>query len=236
MSDALKAIHTHRSDFWQARASVALIATLQLLMINRLGLGPRWFAPAIEIALLVPLSVATAWTQISVLAAREDHHWRRIARQRRWIRNSALFLTALVTLINSAALVSLIHALLGHAQQKTGQTLLLDAVNIWLTNVIIFGLWFWSIDRGGPASRGVKTIAKCDFLFPQMSMHRSNQATSWSPGFLDYLYVAFTNAAAFSPTDTMPLTKRAKLLMMVQSAVSIMTLALVAARAVNILT
>jgi hypothetical protein len=235
MSEALRAIHTHRWDFWLARASIAFIALLQLLMVNRLGIGPRWLAPAVELALLIPLSGVTAWTQISVRDAKEDRHWRQVARQRRWIRNSALFLTALITVVNLASLVMLLHALLGHAEHNSGQTLLLDAVNIWLTNVIVFALWFWNIDRGGPASRGVREPDKCDFLFPQMAMKQAEAASAWSPGFIDYVYVSFTNAAAFSPTDTMPLSRRAKLLMMVQSAVSLMTLALVAARAVNIL-
>jgi uncharacterized membrane protein len=236
MSDALRAIHIHRWDFWLARASIAFIVVLQLLMVNRLGIGPRWLAPTIEFALLIPLSAATAWTQTSVRLAREDRHWRQIARQRRWIRNSALFLTALISVVNLAALIKLLHALLGHTDHNSGQTLLLDAINIWLTNVIVFALWFWSIDRGGPASRGVREPGKCDFLFPQMAMRGPEKTPpSWTPGFIDYIYVSFTNAAAFSPTDTMPLSRRAKMLMMIQSAVSLMTLALVAARAVNIL-
>ena len=236
MSEELRTIHTHAWDFWLARASVALIALLQLLMVNRLGLGPRWLAPAVEIALLVPLSAATAWTQTTARTAKADHHWRRVARERWWIRSSALFLTAFVTAINAASLVSLVNALLSHTATKTGQTLLLDAVNIWITNVIIFALWYWSIDRGGPASRGVKEPGQNDFLFPQTALRTTDKPIAWSPGFVDYIYVAFTNASAFSPTDTMPLTQRAKLLMMAQSAISLLTLALVAARAVNILT
>ena len=236
MSEELRAIHTHAWDFWLARGSVALIAILQLFMVNRLGLGPRWLAPTFEIALLIPLSVATAWTQTTVRSAREEHHWRRVARQRRWIRTSALLLTAFVTAINAASLVSLVDALLAHSATKTGQTLLIDAVNIWITNVIVFALWYWDMDRGGPASRGLTDPGQCDFLFPQMALRTEPQPETWSPGFVDYVYVAFTNASAFSPTDTMPLTERAKLLMMAQSAISLLTLALVAARAVNILT
>ena len=235
MSEELRAIDTHAWDFWLARGSVALIAILQLLMVNRLGVGPRWLAPAFEIALLIPLSAATAWTQSTVRSAREEHHWRRVARQRWWIRTSALLLTAFVTLINAASLVRLVNALLAHAT-RTGQTLLVDAVNIWITNVIVFALWYWSIDRGGPASRGVMEPGQCDFLFPQMTLRNEPKPAVWSPGFIDYVYVAFTNASAFSPTDTMPLSQRAKLLMMAQSAISLLTLALVAARAVNILT
>ncbi|CUS44516.1 MAG: hypothetical protein V4610_04645 [Pseudomonadota bacterium] len=235
MSWALKAIHTHAWDFWFARASVALVAGLQLLMFNDLTIGPRWLAPGLEIALLLPLSAATAWTQASAREARTDHHWRRVAWERRMIRRAALALTALITVINLGALVALIHALLAGSATKIGQTLLLDALNIWATNVIVFALWFWSIDHGGPAARGLIETEKCDFLYPQMTIGQPREPCTWSPGFVDYLYLSFTNATAFSPTDTMPLSRRAKMLMMIESAISLLTIALVAARAVNIL-
>lgn len=233
MSTKLKAIHTHRHDFWLARGSVIIIIGLQMLIINKVTLGPQWLAPALEFALLGPLSIATAWTQGQARDATTNHHWRSIAQQRRVIRVFALALTAIITLMNFWALVLLIKALLAGHSGTSGQTLLLDAVNIWATNVIIFALWFWSIDRGGPAARGISRKETDDFLFPQMTFGKA--AADWSPGFVDYLFLSFTNATAFSPTDTMPLTPRAKLLMMSESAVSLMTLALVAARAVNIL-
>ena len=235
MSPPLKSIHVHAWDFWLARASVAAIAGLQLLMINDLGVGPRWFAPAVEFALLLPLSVATAWTQTNARDATTDHHWRRVARERRAIRLCALLMTAIITLINFAALIALVHSLLHGQASKQGQTLLLDALNIWSTNVIIFALWFWSTDRGGPAARGLSETGKCDFLFAQMTFDGPSAPPDWSPGFIDYLYLSFTNATAFSPTDTLPLSRRAKLLMMFESAISLLTIALVAARAVNIL-
>jgi hypothetical protein len=235
MSRDLRSIHEHALDFWLARASVALIAALQLLIINGLTVGPRWLAPTVELALLLPLSVATAWTQASARDAATDRHWRRVARQRKAIRMAAVFMTALITFINFGALIELLHRLLLGSASREGRTLLLDAVNIWSTNVIIFALWFWSIDRGGPASRGLTAEGKCDFLFPQMTLHGALAERAWSPGFIDYFYVSFTNATAFSPTDTMPLSRRAKLLMAFESAISLLTLALVAARAVNIL-
>ncbi len=233
MSNKLKAIHTHALDFWLARTSVVVVAGLQLSLINKLTLGPQWLGPALEIALLAPLSMATAWTQDQARIATEHHHWVSIARWRRWIRRLAVGLTALVSLMNFGALVLLVKALLSGHSGTSGQTLLLDAVNIWSTNVIAFALWFWSIDRGGPAARGLIVKETDDFLFPQMTM--GTVGADWSPGFVDYLYLSFTNATAFSPTDTMPLTTRTKLLMMAESAVSLLTIALVAARAVNIL-
>ena len=104
---------------------------------------------------------------------------------------------------------------------------------IWLTNVIVFGLWYWELDRGGPATRQQASHRQPDFLFPQMSTPGS--APGWTPAFVDYLYTSFTNATAFSPTDTMPLTVWAKLLFMVQSLASLVTVAVVISRAVNIL-
>ena len=232
MSRELKAIHTHALDFWFARSSVVVIVVLQLLIVNKLTLGPRWLAPTLEVALLVPLSFATAWTQGMARDATTDEHWLSVARAAQAIRALALSLTVLITVMNFGSLLYLVKALFGGHTANSGQSLLLDALNIWGTNVIAFALWFWSIDRGGPASKGLTTVAQDDFLFPQMTIRACNE---WTPGFTDYLYLSFTNATAFSPTDTMPLSERAKLLMMAESAISLLTLALVAARAVNIL-
>jgi hypothetical protein len=232
MSRELRSIHTHALDFWLARSSVVVIVALQLLIVNKLTLGPRWLAPALEAALLIPLSFATAWTQNLARSATTEYHWLTVARRRRTIRGLAVALTMLVTVMNFGALLYLVKALLGGHGANSGQSLLLDALNIWGTNVIAFALWYWNIDRGGPASRGLTKVYGEDFLFPQMSMRETKE---WSPGFTDYLYLSFTNATAFSPTDTMPLSERAKLLMMAESAISLLTLALVAARAVNIL-
>lgn len=234
MRSKLAAIHVHGLDFWLARSAVVVVAGLQLLIINSVTLswGPRLLAPALELALLIPLSAATAWTQGQIRQAATDYHWYRIAKVRRTIRWAAIILTMLITLMNFGALLLLLQELLGGKAGTSGQSLLLDALNIWTTNVIAFALWYWSLDRGGPASRGLVHTETDDFLFPQMALESGKD---WSPGFTDYLYLSFTNATAFSPTDTMPLTVRAKLLIMTESAISLLTLALVAARAVNIL-
>jgi hypothetical protein len=236
VSKHLSAIHTHALDFWMARASVVVIVGLQLLLVNRLTIGPRWLAPAAELALLLPLSVVTAWAQDMVVKATSDHHWHMIARRRRMIRALAVVMTGLISLINMGSLAMLVGALLGTgaADASNGKALLVDALDIWAINVIAFALWYWSMDHGGPAARGLSCRTMIDFLFPQLSMD-SEEAKEWSPGFVDYLFLSYTNATAFSPTDTLPLTARAKALMMVQSAISLLTIALVAARAVNIL-
>ena len=225
--------YVHAFDFWLARGSVVVVVVLQLLLVNNFSIGPRWLAPALELLLLVPLSFATAWVQTRARTASTEAHFHLVAHGRRSIRRAALVQTVLITVLNFVALFYLVEALLGgHA--GSGQALLVDAINIWCTNIIAFALWFWGIDRGGPASRGISTKIHADFLFPQMASS-DERFEGWSPGFIDYLFVSFTTATAFSPTDTMPLTPQAKLLTMAEAAVSLLTLALVAARAVNIL-
>ncbi len=235
MRDHHIAIHHRALDFWLARGAVLVIICLQLLVINDLSFGPRWLAPVLEAALLVPLSVATAWTQSEARKAVEDHEWHRIGERCLMIRRTALVMTGIISLMNCGSLVFLVRALVGGHAGSTGTTLLVDALNIWVTNVIVFALWFWSTDRGGPPTCGLVKRAEADFLFPQMSLN-DRDMRGWLPGFVDYLFLAFTNATAFSPTDTMPLTPRAKLLMMAEAMISLLTIALVAARAVNILT
>jgi hypothetical protein len=159
-----------------------------------------------------------------------------IRRHRRFVRRFALLLTALVTITNFEALAAVMRALLYEgAKGATGQSLLLDALNIWFTNIVVFALWFWNLDHGGPAMRGLVTERAPDFLFPQMTAANADGPEPWTPGFIDYFYVSFTNATAFSPTDTMPLSARSKLLMMVEAGASLLTVGLVAARAVNVL-
>jgi len=107
-------------------------------------------------------------------------------------------------------------------------------VHMWVVNVLLFGLWYWQLDGGGPIARPGTKAADLDFLFPQHTEPQLRES-GWHPLFLDYLYVSFTNAAAFSPTDTMPLSRWAKMLMLAQSAISLSLAVMVVARAVNIL-
>ena len=233
--------HSHRHvdakpiDFWLARGAILVIVGLQLGLVNDLALGPRWLAPSLELALLIPLSVVTAWTLKTDRRASTEPQWELLGREKRLVRKLAIALTFVSTLMNFGSLAQLILAILaGHA--GAGRTLLLDAINIWTTNVVIFALWFWTIDRSGPAVRGLLPEEKADFLFPQYQLSQGPPLTErWIPGFVDFLFLAFTNATAFSPADTFPLTWRAKLLMMAESAISFLTIAVVASRAVGIL-
>lgn len=179
----------------------------------------RFLAPALELALLVPLTVAGPRRHVTESGNR---------------RRASLTLTGIVSLANVAGLALLVHYLVVTGNGVAGRQLLLAAVQIWWTNVIAFGLLYWEFDGGGPPARMRNLQAPRDFAFVQMTDPEVS-APGWRPRFGDYLYVSFTNASAFSPTDTLPLTRWAKTLMMAQSTVSIVTLLLVAARAVNIL-
>ncbi len=230
-----RSLTTRSSDFWLARLAILVVILLQLGFVNDLTLGPKWVAPSLEFALLILLSIGTAWTQNRARGATKTEHWLQVGKARRGVRALAVALTAIVTLMNFGALGRLLEAILaGHA--APGRTLLLDAVNIWVTNVVIFALWYWALDRGGPAGRGMVKHPQIDFLFTQQQSALQNpEWANWSPGFIDYLFLAFTNATAFSPADTFPLTARAKLLMMAEASISLTTIAVVASRAVGIL-
>jgi uncharacterized membrane protein len=195
-------------------AAVLLYATLP----DRYTLGPVWLFPTLELAMLVPLAIA-----VPVRHARETMAHRL----------ASIALIAVVNIANVASLALLIRSLLDGAP-VVGTPLIFAAMQIWITNVIVFGLWYWELDRGGPSARCREDHREPDFLFAQMTTPAA-APLHWTPRFVDYLYVAFTNATAFSPTDTMPLTTWAKVLMAVQSIASLLTVALVAARAVNIL-
>jgi uncharacterized membrane protein len=206
-------------SYWPARASIVVAAVLYLFLPDELIPGPRWVVPSLEFAILVILTTFT------------PHRTKQASPMRRVL---VIALVALVTVANLINLRLLVHALLKGGVQN-GRLLILASVGIWLTNVIVFGLWYFELDRGGPNQRHSPRHREPDFLFPQMATPGAGRP-DWSPSFLDYLYVSFTNATAFSPTDTMPMTPAAKGLMGVQSAASLLTVALVAARAVNILT
>lgn len=206
---------------WPIVLAILLAVGLYATLPDRLTFGPTWLPPAVELALLLPLLVT-------------EPHWHPAAGWP-WQRGVSTLLVGVIQLSNLLSLGLLIAGLLEGSAKTTGAQLIVEAGKIWLTNILVFGLWYWELDRGGPRARHWRTPRPPDFLFPQMSSP-DLAPPGWMPTFVDYLYVAFTSATAFSPTDTLPLTPPAKLLMGVQSLISLLTLALVAARAVNILT
>lgn len=204
--------------FWEPQLVVACTIALQLSLSNEVTLGPTWLLPAMEGVLLIGLVIVSPRPR-----ARHSPLRRRVA----------IGMIAFVSAANVVSLVMLSHQLL-HGGKVNGRQLILSGIVLWCTNVLLFGLWYWETDRGGPVAREKGERDFPDFLFPQMTDPRW-APKDWMPRLIDYLYVSLTNATAFSPTDTMPLTPTAKWLMSAQSLVSLVTIGLVVARAVNIL-
>lgn len=202
-----------------ATLAVIAIMVLQFLLPARLSIGARWLLPTLEGLLLAGIVVANP---------------KRMIRQSRRLRLASIILIALTTAANAWSAGHLVRGLIRGTLGAEPEPLLLTGMSIWLTNVIVFALWYWEMDRGGPSARAHALKPYPDLLFPQMQSPGLAKP-DWKPEFIDYMYVSFTNATAFSPTDVMPLSRWAKLTMGVQSAISLIVVALVVARAVNIL-
>jgi hypothetical protein len=211
-SELLKVPH------WPAVIAILADACLYLALPPTLSIGPRWLLLAVVVFLLIPIVIA---------------HWR-----------GNMALTRVLTLvangvITAAMIVSLAFLIEGLPRHReASEALLRSAVGLWLTNILVFALWYWRLDGGGPHERArPKRMLNSAFLFPQMlqQVEGRKAAIGWSPEFVDYLFLAFNTSTAFSPTDTAVLSRGAKLGMMAQSLISLMIIVLIAARAVNIL-
>ena len=210
----------HKSDpVWHVQLTMLVAIALQLSLPDRYVFGSRYLLVGTELLLLIALSFTTPKERI----------FKSISR-----RINVFLMIAMAGVANSYALIQVANRLLESGHLNNGRELILTAVNIYLTNIIIFGLWYWEMDGGGPGERAHIRKHERDFLFPQTQIDDYIQV-GWQPAFADYLYVSATNGMAFSPTDTMPLSRRAKMLMLAQATISLVTVALVAARAVNIL-
>jgi hypothetical protein len=203
-----------------AALTVLTAIALQLVLPSRLGLHPKYLLPGLETALLIALVIANPG---------------RFNARRRLLRAGGLVMIGLVIAANAASATLLISDLL-HSRGPTTNagSLLTSAGDIYLTNIIAFGLLYWELDRRGPVARAHADIAHPDFMFPQMT-NPDLARPHWEPQILDYLYLSLTNATAFSPTDTMPMTRPAKAFMGLQSAVALLTVGLAIARVTNIL-
>jgi len=205
---------------WPVTISVIAAIVLQLLLPAHLTRPlPAGLLPALEGALLIGLAIANPV---------------RIERRGPMVRAASIALILVITFANAASAVLLIRAILDGQAGNGAGALLASGASIWATNVVAFALWYWEFDRGGPVRRAQGVSRLPDLMFPQMAAPEL-APPDWEPQFVDYLYLSFTNATAFSPTDVMPLARWAKLTMLVQSAVSLAIGALVIARAVNIL-
>jgi hypothetical protein len=203
---------------WPAALAVAATIGLQLLMPAQVVPEGRYVLPMLELALLVGLVAVNPF---------------RMDRESAVLRAAGLALTALIALANGWSVVLLVGDLIT-GRPAAAVELLGAGGAIWLTNVLTFGLVYWELDRGGPAARAAAARDRPDFLFPQMQSPEI-AGGDWEPGFVDYAYLSFTNATAFSPTDVLPLSRWAKLTMAVQAGVSLVVVVLVVARAINAL-
>ena len=210
---------TRGENRWPVAAAIVVAIGLQLALPDRLALQSRWLLPGLELAMLIGLIIASPV---------------RFNRESTALRIASLTLTGLLSLANAWSATLLIQGLLRGTEGQDAGALLSTGAAIWLTNIIAFAVWYWQFDRGGPAARAHARRTLPDFQFVQMQ-NPDLTHPDWEPQFVDYLYLSFTNATAFSPTDVMPLSRWAKLTMLGQSLISLATLALVIARAVNIL-
>jgi hypothetical protein len=216
---------------WHASLAVVAAVLLYVTLPPRLTIGPVWAAPVIILVVLIPLSVLV------------PHRHRETRRTRFW----SILLIAIVNFFNLASVLLLIAGFFRPekvAEHVPGLLLRIGA-QIWFTNILVFALWFWELDGDGPDARAHASAAtefrNADFLFPQMQLTIASGGNSscidplWKPQFLDYLYLAFTTATAFSPADVMPLSRWAKGLMGAEALISLITVAIVFARAISLI-
>ena len=211
-------LRPHRGEQrWTVIAVILGAIALQLVLPDEFVLRPRMAAPALEAAFCLILLI---WNPGP------------LTDRRPWLRQVAVALIGLLALTNLISTVLLVDVIVNRGVASPVR-LLASGAAIWLTNVIVYSLWYWEFDRGGPVRRARAELHTPDFLFVQMTDERLDP--QWKARFFDYLYLSFTNATAFSPTDTLPLSRWAKMLMLSQSLVALVIVGLVAARAVNVL-
>jgi uncharacterized membrane protein len=205
---------------WHVAIMIILLAVLLALTPNRISLFPIWVPVVIGIVVLIPVSA------VGLSAAKAQ--WLRIER----------ITTLLFCVVASSGTVlnldNVIREMASRSTEISGTQLFTTSIGVWVANVVVFALLYWQLDRGGPESWVNQTVARPDWLFPQDEAAPEVVPPGWKPMILDYLYLSFTTATAFSTTDVMPLTARAKMLMMIESAIALVTVVVVAARAINI--
>lgn len=216
----------HDEPRWHASLAAIAALVLYISLPPKVTFGPVWIVPVLVLVILVPLSLLAP-------VRKHETGGQRIA---------AIALIAVLNIFNVASVILLIHAILhpGKHSNFGGGSLLLAGVQIWLTNILVFAMWYWEVDGGGPDARAHAPSAgdfkNSAFLFPQMAFGdvRMNCIDpSWKPLFMDYLFLAFTNASAFSPADTFPLTRLGKALMIAQAFISFVTIGVIVSRAVG---
>jgi uncharacterized membrane protein len=210
---------TETEQRWAVAGAIVVALALQLPLPQTMTFLPIWLLPSLTFALLVALLIANPG---------------RISKHSVLERRVGLVVGFLVSAANALNGVQLVRHILDGTIGDNAVELLTTGADIYVTNVIVFALWYWEFDRGGPGLRAMGAREYPDFLFPQMASPEL-APKDWEPWYVDYLYLSFTNATAFSPTDVLPMRPWAKLAMMAQSIVSLVVVVLVVARAVNVL-
>jgi hypothetical protein len=203
---------------WPMAAAVLTAVALQVILPRRVVAPIYWLFPLMELGMLAALIIGDPG---------------RIDQRSPTLRRLTILLIAVMTLANTLSAVILIQDII-LGERLRFEILLGRGASIWVTNVIVFSLWFWEFDRGGPVERARRTGIRASFIFPEETLP-AQEGPAWEPTYPDYLYLAFTNSTAFSPTDTLPIAIWAKMTMMLQAAISLTVAILVVARAVNIL-
>lgn len=206
---------------WPVALAVLAVTALHLATPGRIRLLPMWVAFVTGFAVLVPM--------VAVGLTAANARWLRVERA------VTLLFFVVVGVSNIASLINLITLMLYRSAGMSGQQLLASSTAVWVTNVLLFSMLYWQADCGGPNARANDAEQAPDWLFPQSGAPTEAVPTGWRPTFIDYLYLGFSTATAFSTTDVVPLTSRAKSLMMLESALSLTTTVVVASRAINIL-
>lgn len=212
---------------WSATGAVPAAVAMQTAVATQRP-APGMSLPLASLSRVLPV------LEVLLLGGLVAANPRRITRRTRPVRAITVSLIVAITLANVYSAARLVEGILGGGERLDATDLLFLGGAVWFTNVIVFALWYWELDRGGPAARAMAMHPRPDFLFPQMTVP-DLVSRDWDAEFPDYLYLSFTNASAFSPTDVLPLSRWAKMTMMVQSVVSLATVVLVVARAVNTL-
>jgi hypothetical protein len=197
--------------WWPAVLAILAVGGIYLVISAQFVIGPSWLLLALGIVSTVSAGVM---------------HWAGFLPARRYIALGTVALFAVTVSVSAFFLIS------GLATDHTAALpLLRDGGLVWVCNIVTFSLWYWELDAGGPAARHATATPSTDFLFPQMTDRELGRG--WLPEYLDYLFLAFNHSSAFSPTDTMVLARRAKLLVMWQASISLLTVVVIAARAIN---
>jgi hypothetical protein len=206
---------------WPVVIAISTVLVLLTLLPDRIRVLPAWSSAAVAAWAILP-SVAVSLTS--------DRAW--------WLKVERMAILVCFAMVAAATLVNLtflVAFIIRRPNEVTGLALLSSSVGVWVSNVLMFSLLYWQVDRGGPGPRDSGESRRPDWLFPQESAPAQDLPPSWRPTFVDYLFLAFSTATAFSPTDILPLTHRAKVIMMIESSISLVTLVVVAARAINVL-